>query len=126
MTLAPESPPNEVIDGKKATRKAQVRTEGIQKSRARDARAQARDTALGALGEESHEPQTGDRDRAQRGASCRRQSPPQAQERPEEIVRNLSLVRSVSTMKAAPPSRLDLDGCGAYHAGDPKAPPLTH
>jgi len=55
------------------TRGTQVRTQSFGEGREGDARAQARNAALGRLGEESEESKAGDRDRAVGGAPRRRQ-----------------------------------------------------
>lgn len=100
-------------------RHGKVRQEGSEQGQACDARTEARYAQVRPLGEARHEPQTGDCDRAQRGAARRRQSSTQtrpiAQERgiakterrPQEVARRLTSTVGVHTIasRCTGPSR---------------------
>jgi hypothetical protein len=86
----------------------EVRKKGVQQGRARDARAQARDAEVRALGQEGDEPEAGDRDRPVGGEARGRQGPepgPFPEERrakPQQLAPEQQLARSQQLAEPQP------------------------
>src|ERR1700730_8236592 len=76
MRLAPIPQPED-------DRHGEIRKEGAEQGRARDARAQARHAQVRTLRQKSDEPEAGHRDWPERSAPCRRQGSEEKDRRPE-------------------------------------------